>query len=491
MAASLILSNLLSLLEVHDQNRAADVFRLCEDAEALRRRQQPFKAIEVAKYAERLSYDTHSHNLNGIALLYLSLARLSSNLPSEAEQAVRDCERAITAFHLEPHNDAIARIFRARLDLCLEAISDQNKEEWHQAAFVHFRQAAECLQQLVRHWTVRGNRKKVEVYQDLYNTIHTTTEELSSNLAQVTPLRVSPKRPRRPKAVPNSNSSESTSNEPPESTQPSRVSPPIDLGIPTRLYWPDASKPIALPLNIPFVIFNSSVATSDGSIAPTEELEINEFAIAGRSYTLRPLRRDSENRRLSRLRCRQSYIATWVPGNEDKTIDSDEYVLVRLQDQLDKPDQEVVIDQTPDGEPGARYWIIRDGSESSRYDKQDLRIIGIIEAVLTPCESMDKQINELLTCVDDLHAAEGLDPAFEQGLAAIRDKFYKHFAKHYNLQPIPIVPGTTVFDPNQGHHAIGFEHVDTLDEGVILSVFSDGYYREGKVFREAKVIVNQ
>jgi molecular chaperone GrpE (heat shock protein) len=61
----------------------------------------------------------------------------------------------------------------------------------------------------------------------------------------------------------------------------------------------------------------------------------------------------------------------------------------------------------------------------------------------------------------------------------------------YDLDVIPIVEGKTLFDRKLGHFAVSVTHNAQMPDDVIVAVVSNGYTRQGRIVREAKVVVNQ
>src|SRR5512141_437697 len=99
MSEQLSLASLLSLLQFDPQDNA---LKLCRDADSLRRRRRYPEAIELAERAVKMSRQNYVRM--GIALLHLSSIRANAHQPEEEEQAIRDCERAIRALSIHPHN---------------------------------------------------------------------------------------------------------------------------------------------------------------------------------------------------------------------------------------------------------------------------------------------------------------------------------------------------------------------------------------------------
>lgn len=376
MADKLSLPNLLSLLDVNWKDNADSIKQLCTEAEALRRRHQFEKAVEVAKYAVRLAYDAHDHILYGTALLYLSLARLSRNHPDEMKQAIRDCERAMTAFGFEPHNHAIAQIFRAQIDLHMENQADQikAKEKWHHAAFVHFRRSAEKLHQLVDHWRARGNSRKVQYYEDLNNAVARTISELSNALVHVDLAPATPKQRCNPKTKADAQPLVSAPVAAREPTRSSRGLPPSGLPIPTELVWP-----VPDPIGLEVVSMGNPLATVDQVVngfkpnaSAFDYIEASTLSIGGRQYAIHPVNSAFSAKTSLKLRCGEKYIPFKVVGGREKTGHDDMYVLVRCRAHPDQAGDIVVMMDRDKG----RVWIPKDGSESGPYSDSDIKIIG-------------------------------------------------------------------------------------------------------------------
>ena len=137
MADELSIPDLLGRLQV-DRNHAA--IQLSQEADRLCRLRQYKPAIDVAEGATQLVHTDPW--LLGDALLYLSYARLCSDLPKQVRQATRDCDRAIRALGLSKYNCAIANLIRGQMDLQIHGVTGRA------SALRYFQRASDVLEKL-------------------------------------------------------------------------------------------------------------------------------------------------------------------------------------------------------------------------------------------------------------------------------------------------------------------------------------------------------
>jgi hypothetical protein len=311
--------------------------------------------------------------------------------------SINDCERAITAFTSEAHNYAIAQVFRAQIA--------RQMKQW-QDAFDHFNQALRRLDEMITDRSGSDDVTQINFYQELWDVVNAAAKAASEQSRQATDIPVS-QRPESPAVEPLTPLST-------ESILPTHsVIPPIDLPIPTQLVWP---MPDTVGLGL--VLVSGGFADDQNHIGfesgkdALDYVEVSQISINGKPYTVHPIISPSSSSNALRLHQGQQYIVMQVNGNGEKTKHSNQYVLVRRQNWPDRAGQKVVVADSPhkrvwvwmteknqelappniiggaydtrDEDQGERKWKINDGSETLYYSSDEIRIIGIVEAVLTP-----------------------------------------------------------------------------------------------------------
>jgi hypothetical protein len=387
MADELSLPNLLSLLQVEPQNSV--VQQLCDEAETLRRRRFYDSAIAKAENAEQLARG-EDYNQQGVALLYLSLARWSSGLQDQQDRAALDCDRAITSFALEPHNRAVAAIMRAQIEL----IANGNDPDRKIRALRYYQRAAHLLDELKTDWRVPNHLIQVE--SDLLTAVNTKIAELATlNDSPKTLIQSAPYEQQRVET-------------PPTSAASTLETPSINLPVPTYLVWPTLDSP-GLQMRVTAVSMPEVSLDQSGFVdkMKLEGLQINQISINGEQYIVCPIISPPNpcNPVWLRVGCR--YFAFRM--QDDQT---NRYVLVRLQNQSDQVDQKVAVtapaqkrvwidkesnlprilgseDVSQAEDKQGREFHIADGSEGPPFRREDIRIIGVAEAVLQPSKSPD------------------------------------------------------------------------------------------------------
>lgn len=107
-------------------------------------------------------------------------------------------------------------------------------------------------------------------------------------------------------------------------------------------------------------------------------------------------------------------------------------------------------------------------------------------------ESVRKRFTQLSEIVDTLHIAGATSPQFAEGMMHIHRQFTTLLQQEYpGLAIIPITPYQTIFDERLGHNAVSLVEREDLTDSVITQVVGDGYTFNGRVIREAKVVVNR
>ncbi len=107
---------------------------------------------------------------------------------------------------------------------------------------------------------------------------------------------------------------------------------------------------------------------------------------------------------------------------------------------------------------------------------------------------VDRVLNEILDVGDDLgraiRAAHEMDhnPAVVQGIELVRQSFGKRLQK-LGVSRMDVLG--TAFDPAL-HDAVSLQPVSNPNQdGKVLAVASEGFIKDGKVLREAKVVVGK
>jgi tetratricopeptide (TPR) repeat protein len=367
MSEQLAIANLLSLLQIDPHDNA---LQLCRDADSLRRRRRYAEAIDLAKQAVRMSRQNYAEM--GVALLYLGSIRASAHRSADDTQAVRDCERAVRTLSIHPHNRVIAQIIRGQIELEID-------EARQAAALVNFDQAYQSLEKLILTTREYNQKKYLPTYRSLETALMNRIGQLSTALGVVAPIEVADK-----EAIDQSTPLPIEIDQPTVQTRPGQATPaPIRLPVPTKLIWP-ISEPASIEMVTPI----------GGALL--DAIEINELEIEGRHYKVNPIVPVSGSGGSLRLQHGMRYVTFQIDGANDQRV------LVRSQNRLDQKRQFVVvtdpsqraawIDDAESTAPfkavhiiGAeRKWNLRDGSELTPLPENELRIIGVVEAILTP-----------------------------------------------------------------------------------------------------------
>jgi hypothetical protein len=351
--------DLLSLLQL---DRTHTAIQLALEADRLCRLRQYKPAIDVAESATRLV--PTDPWLLGQTLLYLSYARLCSDLPEQVRQARRDCDRAIRALGLSTYNYAVANLIRGQMELHIDGVAGRSN------ALRFFQRASEVL-----------NRLRAE--ENLYNRVTLATrcielklqadrqiKYLAHKLAEPAPVKVPPKQRPQPQSEP----------EIPVSVplEESVEVPLRDRLILQRLVWPPTEPPL---------VIDAPPGTT--GLMP-DFLGIRRLSVKSRVYEVKPLAGDDP----VQLRPRQNYWITPLEGAAQG-----ELALVREQVRPDQARQFVVISEAAT----QRVWIDlaeatedltrihvlgaeREWTVSDYLDLNEPRLIGIVEAILVPVD---------------------------------------------------------------------------------------------------------
>lgn len=375
MSEHLSIANLLSLLQFDPQDNA---LQLCREADSLRRRRRYTEAIELAERGVQMSRSSYVRL--GVALLFLSSIRASAHRPNDGQLAIRDCERAIRALSIHPHNHAIALVLLGQIQLEID-------EEANQAdALASFDQARQALDELILTTREYHQQKYLQIYRNLQAALTTRIGQLSAALAAVEPIKVWPK-----EAVDQATPLPTLVEQATIPTRPGQATPiPIRLPIPTKLIWPTTEQ-----ASLEVVAVMSGV--------PLDSVEISQLSIEGHDYKINPIKPTPTGSQSLRLQHGQQYVTMQVDSKVDQRV------LIRRQDRPDQKRQFIVvadlsrqqawIDDAESTVPfkvihiiGAeRRWNLRDGSDPTPLPEDELRIIGVVEAILTltePTETM-------------------------------------------------------------------------------------------------------
>jgi hypothetical protein len=343
-----------------DRNHTA--IQLSLEADRLCRLRQYQPAIDVAASATQLVRTDPW--LLGETLLYLSYARLCSDLPEQITQAARDCDRAIRALGLSTYNYAIANLIRGQMDLQINGVTGRSN------ALRYFQRASEVLE-----------KQRSEESQYNRVTLATRCSELKVRAdQQIKQLAQKMTASQAVKIPPKQRSSEPQPKPAQAEPLPYEVPVKIPRGdglISKRLVWPPQEPPL---------IFDSPPAISGALL---DFLGIRQLSLRNRVYDVLPLVGDEP----VHLRPRQNY---WIVPIEGAP--RGELALVREQVRPDQAEQFIAV-----GEPtqqrvwidkaefseglihilGAeRTWQIRDNVD--RLDISEPHLIGIVEAILMP-----------------------------------------------------------------------------------------------------------
>ena len=476
MTDPLSISNLLSLLQVDPQNRA---IKLCIEGESLCRRRAYARAAEVVEHALQMAGSDLGRC--EVTLLYRACVRFCAQPAAPDQPLLLHSERAIRSLSLEPHNHLIAQLVHARLAY---ELGEGN------TALNQYYRATDSLRRLIDTSIQQNNRSQLAFYQDTLDQVTGTIDRLVEALAQV-PQPTTPQpapKPVQPEPV-----APVEPAQPQPEPQPTRPTPsPLPgLDVPIRLVWPTPD-PIGVEL----------MPTIEGD-AP-DYVEVSRLALNGQPYAIQPVEATAQQAGAIQIQHGQQYMAYALAD------DGGRYALVRRQPKSDQAQQTIAVTDPSE----QRAWI--DLSESTA-PFPSVRIIGVVEAILTPIAADatpgstqpapkttpkpirpdavvidDNRLNELVEQVDNLQRAEtSAPPEIRGGLSAMRTKLQSLLRDWFGLERIPIVPGETLFNPKDGHAAEGSRCDPDKPDEVILEIRREGYTRRGKVFRDARVIVNQ
>jgi hypothetical protein len=290
----------------------------------------------------------------GCAFLYLATVRESSQIESEHRRAAHDCDTAIKWLERDDTHCALAEMIKARILLDTAQA---------RAAVEHYRQAAQLLTRLEARARRQNQPNQVRDYKDLLRAV--------TNAMQHIPI--------------------DALDDQPEPAQPnySAALPAFGehLAMPMRVSWSEG-QPIGIAL-----------MPSPRGVAP-DFIEVTYVWVGGKPYTIQPLDADPNARKSFRLHPGEPYVALQVKVENGSDDDEERFALVRRTDRPDQSPQYIVVvdpvsqrawidgaesDATSVRTMGLdRYWQIDDGAEPHAYDDSELRIVGVVEAMLLP-----------------------------------------------------------------------------------------------------------
>ncbi len=433
MSISLTMPDLLRQIQADKVD--ADIYARCQDADRLRLRDEYDAALDAIKTAVDLATRSGVALDIGVAFLYLAAIRHATPRKDAQDQAPRDAETAVNWLRRDAHHVLIAHL------VCALIYADDGKAR---AALRHDREAQTLAAQLSAFWHRRNDKTKEDYYQDVQGGIMATVRDLQTRSAAAT-----------------------------EATDGESITGASAISGGEAIAGGDSP---ALQLEI---------------TNPTQQFTLNYYEISrvwinGREYLVESVNPIDPDRPGLRLLPDQKYIAVPDPDSDQPQ----QYVLVKEGGQPTAG--QIVVNVDP---VRLRAWT---NADESIGDYQSLHIMGTVEARLRPAPSKEAEpeaeteIDEdLLDCVDAFTAAANARRRPDPGLTAMHRKFLSYLRRTYNLQVIPITPRKTRFNPQAGHHAVEARANRQVPDGVILEVRRNGYTRDGKVVREAYVVVNQ
>ncbi len=331
------------------------------------------KSIKAAEAATQMAH--RNYGLFGVTLLYLSGVRIALHVPHEAQQVIRDCDRAIRSLSQTPFNQAIAHVIRSQIESQLETSDCQS-------SLVYLERAKKILQRSMNDELELNHREQYQKFKSLYDSVASQIIELSNRLTKVAPRMIVA---RQDTLSPSARDVPST----PEHfalASPDRSAKPslINLPILTRVVWP-VPEPAAGFRFVPLA----------NNFAP-DYFEVNHLSIDEQLYHIEPVASGNVNTGQFRAYTQQQYlIVPLLNANQAQ------YAIARRADRPDRPQQLVIVDDRSTcrtwvdlaesivpythvriiGE--GREWIIQEASGLDLTILGEPHIIGIVEATLT------------------------------------------------------------------------------------------------------------
>ncbi|MBP7686605.1 MAG: hypothetical protein KA765_01795 [Thermoflexales bacterium] len=348
--------------QIDQMEKALD---LAVDAMWLSRRHHHAEAIRAAEKAVYLA--RHKAEIHGIALLYLGAVRFETEKNEQRQMAFQDCTHAIRELALYPHNRALAEA------VCAQTALGLNQARSIVTALDYLGKAANTLKQLGKEALERGKKLETEGYENLRAEVLSLVEQLNESLITIKSESIgsviSDSRPV-------SQASASTP-EPPKTT--GLGGQRIKLTIPTQLVWPvpESTKIEILP------VFGD---------AKIDFVDAFQLSLNGKLYRVESANPKDDSGSV-RIQVGQQYAAY------ETQVQPRRRVLVRCQDWLEQSLQQIVVADDiqhkvwiDDAESNAPYTLIHvigadrswSTTGSSAHTEPSPRIIGIVEAILTP-----------------------------------------------------------------------------------------------------------
>jgi hypothetical protein len=369
---ALNIPHLLRMLDVNHPDPAVSA-RLHE-AQNLLDKGQAVQAIELGRVVSRLAVravtadkrsaalEAQRRSVVGSAFLHLAYLRSQTQLPGEQELAVHDARVAVTWLS---HDEE--RLVLAELILALIAQYDRKTL----IAVEYLRRARALLDKLIAERQHQGKNDQAAKYQRLrVQVIHNITR---------LPL------PR-----------------PPAEEQPSIDQSILrQLPIPARLVWLGVDPPGVQLMTV----FDTIGSPASVTLLPKplkeihytlDSIEVDQVSIDGRPYRVQGILEQAGGK--FQFQTGQPYYA-YALADVARRPGGASHVLVRRQTQPVLPSSQPIViiepvkqqawlvESNPSSDPniiGARQWIINDGTETLTYREANVRVVGVVEAVLTP-----------------------------------------------------------------------------------------------------------
>ncbi len=191
---------------------------------------------------------------------------------------------------------------------------------------------------------------------------------------------------------------------------PAEEQPSIDqnilrqLPIPARLVWLGVDPPgIQLMTVFDTIGSHASVALLPRPLKEIpytlDSVEVDQVSIDGQPYRVQSIMEQPSGK--FQFQTGQPYYA-YALADVARRPGGPSHVLVRRQSQPVLPSSQPIViiepvkqrawlvESNPSSDPniiGARQWIIQDGTETMTYREANVRVVGVVEAVLTPIAS--------------------------------------------------------------------------------------------------------
>lgn len=380
MAESLSIPDLLSLLQVDRQHEA---MILAEEAERISRaragKNSAITALDLANSAIEIIAKDIS-DLRGAALLYRAYVRAGLHDDNQYDEAVRDCNRAVRHYCNVPHNRALGLTIRALIRL------ETSCEDRLERSLADLLKARIVLETMLQESRLHNQHDEVAFYEHL----------LAKTIRQVAHIRAQLD----PDSLADDTGRVQSTDEPGTASKSARILVASEAAEQLARREFTHRFPIPLPLDLPrsesvgLRIYPPSLSTLPAQV------EISHLIIGRRRFDVESV----EGGGALRLRTHQSYQAVPLKGHNNN-----QYALIRRQDRPDKDQQYVVVDDPVQQEawidearflpPFRQIHIIGANRKWDLSATADIavdihisdaippRIIGVVEAILTPYDS--------------------------------------------------------------------------------------------------------